>query len=156
MAELRRHGLMASLPPVLRVPRIFLNEGHPLGVVKERCALYDPIVMILPTSQLLSCVAGFTGDMAYPLLTAEGGEQPDDMVTMPLVIKEHDVKYQYKRIIMFRRLLQSYPYTRRIIWKEARLDTLPLYRPLIWAALLGIEHDVSSTTSEYSQIFALI
>ena len=60
------------------------------------------------------------------------------------VIKERDVKYQFKRIVLYRRLLQAYPYTRRSIWKEARIDTLPLYRSLIWAALLGIEHDVKA------------
>ena len=75
---------------------------------------------------------------------------------MPLVIKEHDVKYQYKRIVMFRRLLQSYPYSRRIIWKEARLDTLPLYRPYIWAALLGIEHDVSCKKISFPSMLPFI
>ena len=49
----------------------------------------------------------------------------------------------------FRRLLQGYPFTRRILWKEARIDTLPLYRKLIWASLLGIEHDVQA---KYAQI----
>lgn len=44
----------------------------------------------------------------------------------------------------FRRLLQGYPFTRRSLWKEARIDTLPFYRKLIWASLLGIEHDVQS------------
>ena len=44
----------------------------------------------------------------------------------------------------FRRLLQGYPFTRRSLWKEARIDTLPFYRKLIWASLLGIEHDVQA------------
>ena len=41
-------------------------------------------------------------------------------------------------------MLQGYPFTRRSLWKEARIDTLPLYRKLIWASLLGIEHDVQA------------
>lgn len=69
MSELRRHGLMVSLPPVLTLPSIMLNEGHPLGLVKERCALYDPVVMILPMNQLLSCLADLTVEDAYPLLS---------------------------------------------------------------------------------------
>ena len=66
------------------------------------------------------------------------------VASLPLVIKERDVKYQYKRVAMFRRLLQGYPYTRKLIWKEARVDTLPLYRAWIWASLLGIDHDVQA------------
>jgi TBC domain-containing protein kinase-like protein len=46
--------------------------------------------------------------------------------------------------VTFRRLLQGYPFTRRSLWKEARIDTLPFYRKLIWASLLGIEHDVQA------------
>ena len=92
----------------------------------------------------------------------------DDMANLPLVIKEKDVKYQvmiffsilivygfiiihsvfccmqFSRIVTFRRLLQGYPFTRRSLWKEARIDTLPFYRKLIWASLLGIEHDVQA------------
>ena len=92
------------------------------------------------------------------------------MAILPLVIKEKDVKYQvckllflrptcnnkctklaltffslqFSRIVTFRRMLQGYPFTRRSLWKEARIDTLPLYRKLIWASLLGIEHDVQA------------
>ena len=51
---------------------------------------------------------------------------------------------QFSRIVTFRRMLQGYPFTRRSLWKEARIDTLPLYRKLIWASLLGIEHDVQA------------
>ena len=69
MSELRRHGLMVSLPPILTLPSIMLNEGHPLGLVKERCALYDPIVMVLPMNQLLSCLSDLTVEDAYPLLS---------------------------------------------------------------------------------------
>ena len=153
MSELRRHGLMVSLPPVLTLPKIVLNEGHPLGIPKERCALFDPIVMILPMNQLVSCLSDLTPEDAYPLmLTSLDGPQTnghsqqslDEMANMPLIIKERDVKYQFRRSVIFRRLLQGYPFTRRNLWKEARLDTLPLYRPYIWASLLGIEHDVQA------------
>ena len=69
MSELRKNGLMVSLPPVLTMPSIMLNEGHPLGLVKERCVLYDQIVMVLPMNQLLSCLDDLTVEDAYPLLS---------------------------------------------------------------------------------------
>lgn len=61
----------------------------------------------------------------------------EETASLPLVIKERDVRYQFKRTVLYRRLLQGYPYTRPNIWKEARIDSLPLYRSYIWAALLG-------------------
>jgi TBC domain-containing protein kinase-like protein len=92
------------------------------------------------------------------------------VANLPLVIKERDVRYQFSRIVLYRKLLQGYPFKRPLIWKEARTvrlfavnfrfamiwpfrllyyfisfffkDSLPLYRAYIWAALLGIEHDV--------------
>lgn len=110
--------------------------------------------MILKIDQVSSCLKDITPEHTYPLLIEkmngngngiEKNGEDDDMANLPLVIKERDVKYQFKRIVLYRRLLQAYPFTRRTIWKEARNDTLPLYRSLIWAALLGIEHDVKAS-----------
>ena len=145
MSELRKHGLMVSMPPILNLPKLLLVEGHQQGKIMEKCALFDPIDMILPMNQLTNCLS-LTIEDAYPLLTVEEHNKDggDDMASLPLIIKEKDVKYQYKRIVKFRRLLQGYPYTRRHIWKEARIDTLPLYRAWIWASLLGIDHDVQA------------
>ena len=85
------------------IPQIFLNEGHPLGIVKEKCTLYDSTPIILPTNQLFSCVKGFTADMAYPLLTGPGPEGnqhhqlteddiADDMVIIVLSLKEYTIR----------------------------------------------------------------
>ena len=63
---------------------------------------------------------------------------------LPVLIRERDVVYQYCRVTLYRRLLQGYPYARPQIWKEARVDTLPLYRNLVWASLLAIDHDVQA------------
>ena len=71
------------------------------------------------------------------VLSKQDESSVEDTVNLPLVIRERDVRYQFKRIVLYRRLLQGYPYTRPYIWKEARTDSLPLYRSFIWAALLG-------------------
>ena len=83
MSELRKHGLMVSLPPVITLPRIMLNEGHPLGLVKERCALYDQTVMVLPMNQLLSCLSDLTVEDAYPLLSDGKDKLFTSLVTRP-------------------------------------------------------------------------
>ena len=149
-SELICQGFMvASRPPVLALPKLVLNEGHPVGLQKERCALYNPVVVALSTAQLLSSLSDLNPEDAHPLIMSEmtsndAQKDNEEMALMPLAIKERDVKYQFRRIVMFRRLLQGYPFTRRNLWNEARVDTLPLYRKYIWAALLGIEHDVQA------------
>ena len=43
------------------------------------------------------------------------------VANLPLQIKERDVKYQFSRIVLYRKLLQGYPFKRPLIWKEARM-----------------------------------
>ena len=80
---------------------------------------------------------------------------------LPLVIKEKDVEYQVgavptvygcgltlpipppppqlHRMILFTRLLESYPYMRHMVVKEAMTDVCPLVRAEVWAALLEVK-----------------
>lgn len=58
---------------------------------------------------------------------------------LPLAIKEKDVEYQFHRVIMFSRLLESYPHSLKLIVSEAMVDVCPLLRGEIWAAVLGVK-----------------
>lgn len=58
---------------------------------------------------------------------------------LPLAIKEKDVEYQFHRLILFSRLLESYPFSQPRIIAEALLDVCPLLRGEIWAAMLGVK-----------------
>jgi len=62
--------------------------------------------------------------------------------SLPFGIREVDIEYQLHRIILFERLLKSYPYTRDRIIEEAMKDVPPLYRGETWAAILGVIGDV--------------
>ncbi|WAR12203.1 TBCK-like protein, partial [Mya arenaria] len=69
--------------------------------------------------------------------------------SLPIVIKEKDVEYQFHRVILYERLIQGYPYKRAQILKEARVDIPPLFRNLVWATLLEVEGDIQA---EYDSI----
>ena len=78
-----------------------------------------------------SCI-GRSYPTANPLLFSDTAStnaqivgEGDETAALPLVIKEGDVKYQFKRIVLYRRLLQCYPFQRPRIWTEARVDSLP-------------------------------
>ena len=49
------------------------------------------------------------------------------VANLPLVIKERDVRYQFSRIVLYRKLLQGYPFKRPLIWKEARIVSRLFY-----------------------------
>ena len=68
-----------------------------------------------------------------------------DSAKLPLAIKEKDVEYQFHRLILFSRLLESYPFSQPRIVSEAILDVCPLLRGEIWAALLGVKVRSSSS-----------
>ena len=76
MSELRKHGLMVSMPPVLNLPKLLLIEGHQQGKVMEKCALYDPVDILLPMCQLTNCLSSADGGLsmtiedAYPLINS--------------------------------------------------------------------------------------
>ncbi|KAM7291014.1 hypothetical protein ISCGN_027590, partial [Ixodes scapularis] len=61
---------------------------------------------------------------------------------LPIVIREKDIEYQLQRIILYKRLLEAYPFQRQRIVREAKLDIPPLYRAHIWAALLDVQGDL--------------
>ena len=138
--ELRKHGLMVTTPPVLSLPSVCTGEGQAIGHPKHRGSLYDNTIVTLPMSQLITCIDNIDLDILTPLLDTHE-EHYKDMKTLPLVIRERDVKYQCSRVILYRKLLQGYPFRSDRIQSEAMTDVVPKYRATIWAALLNVPNN---------------
>lgn len=81
----------------------------------------------------------------YPLLETNkySTNYNIEMEKLPTVIRERDTEYQFHRVLLFRRLLHGYPYTRDRIISEAQTDIPPLLRGEIWACLLNVIEDNS-------------
>lgn len=62
----------------------------------------------------------------------------ESMQKQPLNIREGDLAYQFHRVVVFARLLASYPYKKDQLYKECRIDIPPIYRNLAWCALLNV------------------
>ena len=77
------------------------------GVPRQRAALYDSTVILLPMEQLTHCLSSLSRSELLPTLkelkTAEVNK-------LPLIIREKDVRFQCRRTVVYRRLLQSYPF----------------------------------------------
>ncbi|XP_072385061.1 TBC domain-containing protein kinase-like protein [Diabrotica undecimpunctata] len=147
LQELKKQGLIRSSPPILSLPHLLLIEGNILGQDRNPATLYDPRVVEMPLDTLYQRFENIPFSAFYPLIQikcdviAQSEPPPYDATGLPLIIKERDPEYQFHRIILFRRLLHGYPFTKELICREAAKDIPPLLRGEIWAALLGIKSD---------------
>ncbi|ODM98025.1 TBC domain-containing protein kinase-like protein [Orchesella cincta] len=149
IAELKRQGLTRKKPAVLSLPNSMTLEGESSGKSKERGLLLDQTVIILPLNELRKRLNDIPAEDYYPLLEfpqyhprSENGIFVEETSTLPLIIREKDIEYQFHRIVLFDRLLGSYPFTKSSIYKEAMLDIPPFFRAKIWSCLLGIDGDI--------------
>ena len=76
------------------------------------------------------------------------GTKTSDLVCSPCVSYSIVIKHiispsgspmQFHRVVLYDRLLRGYPYTIGRVFRESRIDTPPLYRAEVWAALLAVE-----------------
>ncbi|KAL1110179.1 hypothetical protein AAG570_008256 [Ranatra chinensis] len=61
--------------------------------------------------------------------------------SLPLIIRERDTEYQFRRITLFNTLLKGFPHTSRRLRGESKQDIPPFLRAETWACLLGINCD---------------
>lgn len=150
---LKRAGLIKSRPPVTLLPCFILNTGEWFGQKRDQSELLDNTMIALSQEQLRNRLKDIGDAFYYPLLedekemlrglpTSPSSGDLSQAATLPLIIREKDVEYQFHRIILYERLLLGYPFKKAHIWREARVDTPPLYRAQVWAALLEVEGDI--------------
>ncbi|XP_035681915.1 TBC domain-containing protein kinase-like protein [Branchiostoma floridae] len=149
--ELKRKGIIKPKPAVFMLPTVVAGEeGETFGHEKERKHLLDDTTILLSLEELRQRLENIDDTAFFPLLEDErttspispSGNDLSETQSLPLVIRERDIEYQFHRVVLYERLLKAYPYKREHIWKEARVDIPPLNRAHIWAALLGVEGDV--------------
>ncbi|KAF7277775.1 hypothetical protein GWI33_009196 [Rhynchophorus ferrugineus] len=142
--ELKKQGLIRSSPPILSLPSLVLIEGTLLGQDRNPATLYDPRIVEMPLETLYQRFIHIPITAFYPLIHSKSDiisssdPPPYDATGLPLVIKEKDPEYQFHRVILFRRLLHGYPFTKDLIRQEAEKDIPPLLRGDVWSALLNV------------------
>ncbi|XKL62878.1 hypothetical protein PGB90_002711 [Kerria lacca] len=149
-SELKRNGLIKTKPPILSVPSLILLEGMSFGHIKDPACMLDLKVVPLSLDALTARLKHINFNIYYPLIETKlhlinDLENSDkELENLPLIIRERDTEYQLHRIVLYKRLLQGYPYTRRRIYHEAIKDIPPIFRGEIWAALLDVKGDIEN------------
>lgn len=139
-AELKNKGLIRSEAPVLIIPSLVLLNGKSFPVHKSQSSLFDHRFVILNTNSLCERLSRIPRRAFYPLLHCP--KLPNnfgiEMQSLPLVIRERNIEYQFYRIVLFERMLKGYPFTSDLIVEQAKIDIPPLLRGRIWACLLNV------------------
>jgi TBC domain-containing protein kinase-like protein len=146
-AELKKEGLIRSdnCLPILTIPRLvpLLHNGKAHPIHKSQSSLFDHRIVILNTNNLTDRLLLLPKRAFYPLLHCP--QLPNnfdiEMQSLPLVIRERNIEYQFYRIVLFERLLKAYPFTKEMIKEQAKIDIPPLLRGRIWACLLNVLPD---------------
>ena len=164
LITLKQNGrLSTKLTPIHKL-NIYttVRDGFEHGKQVNDEILFDDTIVPLSLSQLRARLSSVKLDSYYPLFemssSSEAGEKsasgknqeqhkrynsshlPDieSMQKQPLNIREGDLAYQFHRVVVFARLLASYPYKKDQLYKECRIDIPPIYRNLAWCALLNV------------------
>ncbi|CAO1407775.1 unnamed protein product [Diamesa hyperborea] len=138
--ELKKAGMIRSDAPILTIPKLILLNGKSISAKKNQSTLFDDRIVFLNTNNLTERLTLVPKRAFYPQLYMPRLDfnYVEDMQSLPLVIRERNIEYQFHRVILFARLLKGYPFTRDLIVEEAKKDIPPFLRGRIWAALLNV------------------
>jgi serine/threonine protein kinase len=102
-------------------------------------------VRMLSNSKYSSLVH-VTGDLYRKRTHSSKHNTPYPWTSFDNLLTKNDknADYQKGRVALFRRLLLEYPHTRYEIIREAKADIPGVLRGEIWAAILGVEHDLDA------------
>lgn len=146
--EMKKQGLIRNKAPILSLPNLVLLEGTSFGQCRDQSMLLDLRLVALPMSSLVQRLNHLPVTAFYPLIEVKsdiiGGNEQSDAASLPLVIRERDTEYQFRRIVLYDSLLKGYPYKRPAILKEAHKDIPPFFRGRLWSALLDVRGDIES------------
>ncbi|XP_075234514.1 TBC domain-containing protein kinase-like protein isoform X2 [Lycorma delicatula] len=152
-SELKKQGLIRSKPPILSLPNLVLLEGTSFGQSRDQAMMLDLRLVPLPLNALVQRLKHLPITAYYPLIEIKsdiiGVEEQSEAASLPLVIRERDTEYQFRRIVLYDRLLEGYPYKKAAILKEAHKDIPPLFRGELWSALLDVTGNIEE---EYVRI----
>ncbi|KAH8387042.1 hypothetical protein KR093_004227, partial [Drosophila rubida] len=138
--ELKKEGLIRSEAPILALPQIVRLSGSSVCPPRSQSHLMDERIVLLKLQPLLQRLSRLPASVYFPLLQAPRKHQQQSLLQqqLPLLIRERDIEYQFRRVRLFSRLLHGFPHTAEQLQREAAIDIPPLLRGAVWAALLGV------------------
>lgn len=141
---LKKKGLLRNESSILLLPRLIILEGTLYGNTRNQSCLLDLQIIELSLDLLVNRLQHLKITDYDPLID-KIKECDDTTDKLPLVIREKDTEYQFHRIVLFDRLLSSFPFKVDRLITEAKKDIPPYFRGEIWACLLNVCGDTENT-----------
>uniref|UniRef100_A0A1I7W136 TBCK protein kinase n=1 Tax=Loa loa TaxID=7209 RepID=A0A1I7W136_LOALO len=134
------HDIIKANPPVLALPHLVNGDCFMYGNAHIRKYRFTSDIFILPSNNFRYRMKSL--DRNKFLMSFEMEEKTRESYGLSLIVKEKDIEYQGRRMLILRRLLSSYPFKKPLLFCECCHDIPPLYRANLWSALLNIYWDV--------------
>eukprot|EP01135_Chromosphaera_perkinsii_P005460 Nk52_evm9s352 gene=Nk52_evmTU9s352 len=180
IADMSKAGAVEVPPPIVRLPALVLRSGKAISDVSDSASLFDYTHVTFDVTLLEKRLEIAFSDVDDILIKTfhelnigmkktrspveSDGESERDILevsfseylnsqSLPLIIRDKDVTYQFHRIVLFSQLLLSYPFARNCIVEESKIDIPPLMRGKIWSAILGCpsQREMDSVYVEYDK-----
>ncbi|OZC11044.1 hypothetical protein X798_01870 [Onchocerca flexuosa] len=134
------HGIIKANPSVLALPNLVDGDCFMYGNADIRKYEFTFDIFILPSINFRDRMKSLNESKFY--ISFEMEEKTREIYDLSLMVKERDIEYQGRRMLVLRRLLSSYPFKKSLLFCECCHDIPPLYRANLWSALLNIYWDV--------------
>ena len=137
-----------SRPPILSLPNLFRREKRIENVnEKQKKFAFLPSnkkLKFLKIDKIKDRLNELHPSIFYPLILTPDMNSCDSSSShhnssLPLVIKEADFNYQCERMMIFKRLMEGWPFVRSNLIQSSKIDVPPFYRAQVWAAMLNIK-----------------
>uniref|UniRef100_A0AAF5RT77 TBCK protein kinase n=1 Tax=Wuchereria bancrofti TaxID=6293 RepID=A0AAF5RT77_WUCBA len=134
------HDIIKANPPVIALPYLVDGDCFMYGNAHIRKYEFTPDIFILPSNNFRNRMK-FLNESKF-LISFEMEEKTREIYDLSLMVKEKDIEYQGRRMLILRRLLSSFPFKKSLLFCECCHDIPPLYRANLWSALLNIYWDI--------------
>uniref|UniRef100_A0A915PHP3 Rhodanese domain-containing protein n=1 Tax=Setaria digitata TaxID=48799 RepID=A0A915PHP3_9BILA len=134
------HGIIQSNPSVFALPYLVDGDCFMYGNAHIRKYGFIFDIFILPSNNFRDRMKSLNGSKF--LISFEMEEKVQETYDLSRMVKEKDIEYQSRRMLVVRRLLSSHPFKKSLLFSECCDDIPPLYRANLWSALLNIYWDV--------------
>ncbi|KAM3725988.1 TBC domain-containing protein kinase-like protein [Dirofilaria immitis] len=133
-------GIIKANPSVIALPYLVNGDCFMYGNADVRKYELTFDIFSLPSNNFRDRMKSLNENKFLISFEMEGKTR--EIYDLSLMVKEKDIEYQVRRMLILRRLLSSYPFKKSLLFCECCHDIPPLYRANLWSALLNIYWDV--------------
>uniref|UniRef100_A0A0N5AET7 TBC domain-containing protein kinase-like protein n=1 Tax=Syphacia muris TaxID=451379 RepID=A0A0N5AET7_9BILA len=134
---LLNHGIIRANSPVNMLPHVVFGDCCMFGNdSSRRCCFTNFRIFQLPTSNLRERLQNI--EKKQFVVSFELQKDLNAKSELSLIVKEKDIEYQARRMLVLSHLIEAYPFKQNLLREECAIDVPPLHRGSVWAMLLNV------------------